>query len=95
MLFDPKVVAHFADCGVSFLDSPEDVLQLALAYLHRDPNSRRAEDLVAAKALVLAVRPFARIFDSNDYWHQLASGELCLSVAWSSDCSGDRSRARR
>lgn len=94
MLFDPKVVAHFADCGVSFLDSPEDVLQLALAYLHRDPNSRRVEDLVAAKALVLAVRPFVRIFDSNDYWHQLASGELCLSVAWSSDYSIAQARAR-
>ncbi len=42
MIFDPKVIAHFADCGVTFLDSAEDVIQLALAYLHRDPNSRRA-----------------------------------------------------
>ena len=47
MLFDPKVVARFAGCGVSFLDSPEDVIQLALAYLHLDPNSDRAEDLLA------------------------------------------------
>ncbi|HSY94880.1 MAG TPA: extracellular solute-binding protein, partial [Steroidobacteraceae bacterium] len=49
MLFDPKVIAHFADCGVTFLDSPEDVIQLALAYLHLDPNSRRVEDLQAAE----------------------------------------------
>jgi spermidine/putrescine-binding protein len=42
MLFKPEVVAKFADCGVSFLDSPDDVLQLALTYLHLDPNSRRA-----------------------------------------------------
>jgi len=94
MLFDPKTVAHFADCGVSFLDSPEDVLQLALAYLHRDPNSHRSEDLEAAKAVVLAVRPYVRIFDSNDYWHQLASQELCLSIAWSSDYSIAQARAR-
>ncbi len=38
MLFDPKVIAHFADCGVTFLDSSEDVIQLALAYLHLDPE---------------------------------------------------------
>jgi putrescine transport system substrate-binding protein len=94
MIFDPKVIAHFADCGVSFLDSPEDVIQLALAYLHRDPNSPRVEDLQAAEQVVMAVRPYIRIFDSNDYWHQLASKEICLSIAWSSDYSVAQARAR-
>jgi putrescine transport system substrate-binding protein len=94
MLFDPKVIAHFADCGVTFLDSPEDVIQLALAYLHLDPNSRRVEDLHAAERVVMAVRPYIRTFDSNDYWHQLASKELCLAIAWSSDYSVAQARAR-
>ena len=49
MIFKPEVIAKFADCGVTFLDSSEDVIQLALAYLHRDPNSRSAEDLNAAE----------------------------------------------
>ncbi len=40
MLFSPAVIAKFADCGVTFLDSPEDVIQLALAYLGRDPTPR-------------------------------------------------------
>ena len=94
MIFDPKVVARFADCGVTFLDSSEDVIQLALAYLHRDPNSRSVEDLHAAEDLVMAVRPYIRTFDSNDYWHQLASKEACLSIAWSSDYSVAQARAR-
>jgi putrescine transport system substrate-binding protein len=94
MIFDPRVVARFADCGVSFLDSPEDVIQLALAYLHLDPNSSRIEDLQAAERVVMSVRPYIRIFDSNDYWHQLASKELCLSIAWSSDYSVAQARAR-
>jgi putrescine transport system substrate-binding protein len=85
MLFKPQVVARLADCGVSFLDSPDDVVQLALRYLHLDPNSHRAEDLKAAERLVLAVRPYIRVFDSNAYVEQLASNELCLSMAWSSD----------
>ncbi len=94
MIFDPKVIAHFADCGVTFLDSPEDVIQLALAYLHLDPNSPRVEDLQAAERAVMAVRPYIRTFDSNDYWHQLASKEICLGVAWSSDYSVAQARAR-
>lgn len=94
MLFDPKVVSRFADCGVIFLDSPEDVIQLALAYLHKDPNSRSAADLDAAGKAIMAVRPYIRTFDSNDYWHQLASNEACLAIAWSSDYSVAQARAR-
>lgn len=94
MIFDPKVISRFADCGVTFLDSPEDVIQLALAYLRIDPNSQRVEDLQAAERVVMAVRPYIRTFDSNGYWHQLASKELCLSIAWSSDYSVTQARAR-
>jgi putrescine transport system substrate-binding protein len=94
MIFDSKVIARFADCGVTFLDSSEDVIQLALAYLHRDPNSRSADDLHDAERAVMAVRPYIRTFDSNDYWHQLASKEICLAVAWSSDYIVAQARAR-
>jgi putrescine transport system substrate-binding protein len=94
MLFDPKVIAKFADCGVTFLDSPDDVLQLALAYLHKNPNSASLDDLKEAERLVMAVRPYVRTFDSNDYWHQLAAKDVCLSIAWSSDYSVAQARAR-
>jgi putrescine transport system substrate-binding protein len=94
MLFRPQVVARFADCGVSFLDSPDDVIQLALAYLRLDPNSRRPEDLTAAERLIMSVRPYVRVFDSNDYVDQLATGELCVAMAWSSDYSTAVTRAR-
>ena len=94
MLFKPEVLAHLADCGVSFLDSPDDVLELALKYLRLDPNSHRPEDLKAAERAVLAVRPYIRLFDSNDYVYQLASGELCLAMGWSSDYSLAMMRSR-
>lgn len=94
MIFDPKVAARFADCGITYLDSPEDVIQLALAYLHINPNSQRVEDLQAAEQLVMSVRPFIRTFDSNAYWHQLAANEICIAIAWSSDYTVAQARAR-
>ena len=94
MLFKPEVVSRFADCGVSFLDSPDDVVQLALAYLHLDPNSHSEQDLHAAERLVMTVRPFLRVFDSNDYLNQVVTGELCVAMAWSSDYSIAIARAR-
>jgi putrescine transport system substrate-binding protein len=94
MIFKPAVVAKFADCGVTFLDSPEDVIQLALAYLHRDPNSQSIEDLKAAEQVIMAVRPYIRTFDSNDYWNQLATKDVCVSIGWSSDYEVAQQRGR-
>ena len=94
MLFKPQVVARFADCGVSFLDSPVDVIQLALKYLKRDPNARRIEDLQAAERLITSVRRYIRVFDSSDYIEQLASKELCVAMGWSSDLSLARMKSR-
>ena len=94
MLFKPEVVAHFADCGVTFLDSAEDVLQLALNYLHIDPNTTRKEDYQRAEQLILAVRPYIRAFDSTEYTNGLANKEFCLSMSWSGDYATSRARAR-
>ncbi len=94
MLFKPEIVARFADCGVTLLDSAEDVLQLALNYLHLDPNSTRKEDYQRAEQLVLAVRPYIRAFDSTEYMNGLANKEFCISMSWSGDYAASRARAK-
>ena len=94
MLFKPEVVAKFADCGVTFLDSAEDVLQLALKYLGLDPNTQRAEDFKAAEALLLKVRPYVRSFDSAEFMNGLANREVCVAMSWSSDYALSQARAR-
>jgi putrescine transport system substrate-binding protein len=85
MLFDPAIVSRFADCGITFVDSSRDVIQLALIYLGIDPNSTRKEDFRAAEDLVLKVRPYIRGFDSSEYINSLANGESCIAMGWSSD----------
>jgi putrescine transport system substrate-binding protein len=94
MLFKPEIIAKFADCGVTFLDSAEDVLQLALNYLHIDPNSTRPEDYKKAEALILSVRPHVRAFDSTEYMNGLADREFCISMSWSGDYATIKARAR-
>ena len=94
MLFKPAIVARFADCGVTLLDSAEDVLQLALNYLHLDPNTTRKEDYQRAQELVMAVRPYIRAFDSTEYMNGLANKEFCISMSWSGDYAASRARAK-
>jgi putrescine transport system substrate-binding protein len=94
MIFKPEIVSKFADCGVTFLDSAEDVLQLALQYLGLDPNTTKREDYKAAEALLIKVRPYIRAFDSAEYTNGLANKELCIAMSWSSDYAQSRARAQ-
>src|SRR5580704_980331 len=94
MIFKPEILAKFADCGVTFLDSAADTLMLALQYLGLDPNTTKREDYKAAEGLLLKVRPYVRSFDSSEYLNGLANREICLAMSWSSDYALSRARAR-
>jgi putrescine transport system substrate-binding protein len=94
MIFKPEIIAKFADCGVSFLDSAEDVLQLALNYLHLNPNSTQPADFKAAERLLLTVRPYIRSFDSSEYMNGLANKEVCIAMSFSADYAAARARAK-
>ncbi len=94
MIFKPEVVSKFADCGVSFVDNAEDVLQLALNYLHLDPNTQKPEDFTAAEKLLLSVRPYVRTFDSAAFMNALPNKELCIAMTWSGDYETAEARAK-
>lgn len=85
MFYDPKVVSKFADCGVSILDAPSEVVGTVLVYLGKDPNSENPEDLAAAEQALLAIRPYVKYVHSSKYIDDLANGEICLTLGWSGD----------
>ncbi len=84
LLFKPENAAKFADCGISMIDSPDEVLAVVLNYLGRDPRSGKAEDLDAAVALLMGIKPYIRKFQSQPVT-QLVNGDLCLSLGYSGD----------
>ncbi|MDL5594187.1 extracellular solute-binding protein [Bacillus subtilis] len=93
MLFKPELAARFADCGISFIDSPDEVLAVVLNYLGHDPRSARPEDLAEAVALLKGIKPYIRKFQSQPVT-QLVNGDICLSLGYSGDmtqaqCSAD------
>ena len=70
------------------------MLELALNYLHLNPNTTRPEDYAAAEKLLLKVRPFVRNFDSIEYMNALANKEVCVAMSWSADYATVMARAR-
>ena len=93
MIFDPAVVSKFADCGVSILDAPSEVVGTVLLYVGRNPNSESPEDLKAAEQVLHAMRPYVRYVDSSRYIDMLANGDICLAMGWSGDVKQAHDRA--
>jgi len=95
MIFKPEIISRFADCGVSFLDSPIDVIPLALLYLGYDSNSVAADELKAAENLVKAVRPYVKYFSSTKLLIDLPNSEVCIAMSWSGDYAQAAHRAEQ
>jgi putrescine transport system substrate-binding protein len=93
MLFDPKVVAALKPCGVTLLDTPDEVFPAALAYLGRDPMSTSEADLKAAGEVVAKARSGYRYFHSSSYINDLANGAICLAHGYAGDLFQARKRA--
>ena len=94
MFFDPAVVKHFKDCGVTLLDAPDEVINTVFVYLGIQPNSEKPEDLAAAEKTLMAIRPYVRYINSSKYIEDLANGEICLALGWSGDVGQAALRAR-
>jgi putrescine transport system substrate-binding protein len=93
MIFDPKVIARFKDCGVHLLDSPDDLLPAAMNYLGLDPNSKKQADLQKGADLLKKITPYVQKFNSSEYINALANGDICLAVGYSGDVLQARDRA--
>ena len=72
MLYDPKVVSKFAECGVSLLDAPSEVISTVLLYLGKDASSENPQDLAAVEAVLKSIRPYIRLINSSTYIDALA-----------------------
>jgi putrescine transport system substrate-binding protein len=83
-----------AGCGVSVLDSGEDMIAIALIYLKGDPANARWSDFKHAFELLNFMRRNVTEFDPAGYADALVSGGVCLAVGYSVDSVHARRRAQ-
>ena len=94
MLFDPKIAAHFADCGIGLYEAPNIVVPSVLAWLGEPPNSEAPRILERARTTLLAARGSIRKISAGSLVDDLASGELCLIIASNGDAMQAQERVR-
>ena len=94
MIFKPEIARRFADCGITFLDEPTDVIPMVMLYLGHDPNSLAPADLKEAEAVLKSVRPYIRYFSSAKMLVDLPNEEVCIAMSWSGDYAQAMYRAQ-
>ena len=85
LVFDPEVVSQLSSCGVTMLDSGDEMITSALKYIGLDPNSTDPEEIARASEVLMNVRDHITYFHSSRYISDLANGEICVAVGYSGD----------
>jgi putrescine transport system substrate-binding protein len=93
LLFKPEYASKLKSCGISVLDSGDEVFPAALRYLGKAPYSKSPADYQEAANLLHTIRPYIELFSSSGYINDLASGSICLALGWNGDISIARARA--
>jgi putrescine transport system substrate-binding protein len=91
VIFKKDLAAKFEKCGISILDSWQDILPLVARYLGQPQLSAEPAQLDAVVKKLGEIRGFLRRISTSGYYEQLADGELCLAIGY----SGDAMIARR
>lgn len=93
LVFKPEYISKLKSCGVSFLDSADEVVPAAMHYLGKPRVSKNAADYTAALNLLKSVRPHVTLFSSSGYINDMAGGSICVALGWSGDINIARQRA--
>lgn len=93
LLLKPENAALLADCGISLLDSPNDIGYMILSHLGIDPNTAGPAEWAKMVEAVKPVREFIATFDNSNYLSGLPNGEVCAANTWSGDYGVAKARA--
>ena len=93
LIFDPKYASKLKSCGVNLLDSPSEVLPVAMFYVGKPGYSRTAADYKAAGEMLKKIRPYVTRFSSSGYINEMVEGSLCVVMGYSGDINIARARA--
>ncbi|NVK73840.1 MAG: polyamine ABC transporter substrate-binding protein [Oceanospirillaceae bacterium] len=93
VIFDPTIAAKLADCGITILDSPAEIMSVVNNYRKVDPNSEDKGELEKSAKILSDTRDNIRYFHSSKYISELANGDVCVTIGYNGDVLQAKSRA--
>jgi putrescine transport system substrate-binding protein len=92
-LMDPANAALLADCGISLLDSPDDIGFMVMSWLGIDPSTAGPAEYARMVEAFKPMREYVTAFDNSNYLTSLPNKELCVANTWSGDYGVAKARA--
>jgi len=93
LVFDPKYTSKLKSCGIAYLDTPTEIIPVALHYLGKDAYSNDPADYKLAADMLAKVRKDVRLFSSTMI-DDISSGKACVAIGWSGDINIAATRAK-
>ncbi len=93
LVFKPEYTSKLRSCGIAYLDSPTEIMPVALHYIGKDAYSNDPADYAAANEMLAKVRKDVRIFSSTMI-DDIAGGKACVAIGWSGDINIAAGRAK-
>jgi putrescine transport system substrate-binding protein len=93
LVFKPEYTSKLKSCGIAYLDSPTEIIPVALHYIGKDAYSNDPADYKVAAEMLAKVRKDVRIFSSTMI-DDIAGGKACVAIAWAGDVNIAAARAK-
>ena len=93
LVFKPEYTSKLKACGIAYLDSPTEILPVALHYIGKDAYSNDPADYKLANEMLAKVRKDVRLFSSTMI-DDVAGGKACVAIGWSGDINQAAARAK-
>ncbi|MDI9336624.1 MAG: extracellular solute-binding protein [Gammaproteobacteria bacterium] len=85
LIFSPVYADKLKKCGISFLDSGNDIMEAMMVHTGEINAMIDQEFIQSIWKKLAGVRKNIKVFSSSGYINDLASGSLCVSMGFSSD----------
>ena len=93
LVFKPEYTSKLKSCGIAYLDSPTEIIPVALHYIGKDAYSNDPADYKAANEMLAKVRKDIRLFSSTMI-DDIAGGKACVAIGWSGDINQAAARVK-
>lgn len=93
LVFKPEYTSKLKSCGIAYLDSPTEIIPVALHYIGKDAYSNDPADYKAATEMLAKVRKDIRLFSSTMI-DDIAGGKACVAIGWAGDINIAAGRAQ-
>jgi len=93
LVFNPLYTSKLKSCGIAYLDSPTEIMPVALHYIGKDAYSNDPADYKAANEMLAKVRKDVRLFSATMI-DDVAGGKACVAIGWSGDINIAAVRAK-